>query len=241
MRIPGKRYPNTYAYLAWRHDTPQGRSLAGNVVPRDVKHIIWLSDNAFNSSLRVNRTIYHDLCHAVYQGGVIDFHTDIEAMVPFFKDRLCTTLRYIRRISFTFIAFCIDPVDGIDAENIKLTSFVNPLAVKDALEFVDQNLRLGEIELTVVCSESFLPELDSPGRLYFSKEDIHTRVSQVEGLEWINELRKIDNVKTLKVTKLLSRRRLPPLSPLATFCAQFSETVERGLREYLEEAMVTRS
>lgn len=81
------------------------------------------------------------------------------------------------------IDFCTDKVDEVDAENVKVSSSVNPSTIKDTLEFVGKNLHLDGIELKVVCSESFLPELVNPERLDFSKEEIRTRVSQVEGLE----------------------------------------------------------
>ncbi|MCJ1350545.1 MAG: hypothetical protein MMC33_000526 [Icmadophila ericetorum] len=186
--------------------------------------------------LRVNSQIHAEAASVLYSQHTFDFGSDIESMVPFFRDRTSIDLASIKRIAMTKSSLSnLRDFDRCEWRNM--------------CQFISKNMHLDELHLYFICGRPLERELNYFGGVsqtvhdnvvdHYTKTDIAfiTTKSKVEGAEWIAELATITNLRKFELTTHFVVCPYP-VSHAMSFWVTLSASAETGLTEYLREKMV---
>lgn len=182
--------------------------------------------NIHPSILGVSRQIHAEAAPILYSQHTFDFGSDIESMVPFFRDRTPTSLASIKSIAMTKSS----PAYLKDFDRCEWRSMC---------QFVSENMQLHELHLHFVCGRPIETLLDNLIIEHYSKTDIAfmTTKNKTDGAEWIAELASITNLRKFVLTARFVVSPYPT-SQAMHFWINLSASVETGLTEYLTERMV---
>ncbi|MCJ1225963.1 hypothetical protein MMC12_002612 [Toensbergia leucococca] len=177
----------------------------------------------FPSILGVNKQIHAEASHVLYSEHTFDFNTDVESVVPFFRDLTPFVLSNIKRVNIVKRALpYVKDFDRCEWRNV--------------CAFISNNLKLVEFGLGILGGK---PAAQWEAEETFETSDFNT-ISRFEGMEWMRQVAAIKGLRNLDV-KVHLQHCPPPCSTAMAFFVNFSASVEKGFAEFLRLQMVTRA
>ena len=173
-----------------------------------------------SSIVCVSRQIHDEAAKFLYSEHAFDFDTDIESIVPFFQDLTPMALASIARVNIVKRALpYVKEFDRCEWRNM--------------CAYMSKNMQLAQLGLGIAGGR---PVWWTEAPETFQSEDFRM-ISDLEGMEWVNEIATITDLHVLDVKAHLAHCPVPTSDAMAFFI-HFSSSIETGFAEYLRAQMV---